>query len=55
MLKIGEKQIDKSGRTFRIIGDTKVYQIEEKTNYNKRMNDMLNSYRASEIPFSNIF
>lgn len=42
---VGELQRDENGRPFRMVGDKKIYQIEEKTDADRRKNEAINAWR----------
>jgi len=44
--KIGDKQTDEHGE-YRIVNGDKIYQIEEKTPEDKKLNEVINRVRAS--------
>ncbi len=45
--RIGELTTDENGRQYRMVDGKKIYQIEEKTQYDKDMNSIINRVRAS--------
>jgi len=46
--KIGPLETDENGQ-FRMINGNKIYQIEEKSDYEKNLNDAINRFRASGL------
>lgn len=47
--KVGVLCFDKSGRPFREINGKNIYQIDEKTEADRKMNEAINSWRASGL------
>lgn len=42
---ISELKTDEQGRQFRMVDGKKIYQIEEKTEYDRRLNESINLWR----------
>ncbi len=48
-MKITKEEIDENGNPFRLVNGEKIIQIEEKTEYDRRKNEVINIWRMRNL------